>query len=477
MEPSTSIPGKGLAVNFSLLSIATLVQNVLGFVTVIYLARILGPRGYGYYNYTWSWILLFLSLTQLGIPSWATRAAASLQGKERIDKVQDAWSILFWLGLVSTGLVLSITMALPMLPSTKLLVVLWSSLLWQNSINPSWIYALEQKMIIPSLGIIVGASLRLAGTVLLVRAHDQVTVAVSVTVVALWVTVIGPVVGLAVHKWLRWPHWPGWQTIRHTIGQSVVFATMGMVGTLYAYVDVLILRHFSTLAQVGFYAVAQRPTVFLWAFVLAFLHIFYPVAGRMAQENLKKFESLISNILRMILLVVVPTVVGTVVVARPMVVGLFGRVYQASAWPMTLLIAAMAVAGIREVFAISLVSTFGEKRYLRGVLIGGIVNVMAMLGLVRWGATGLAAALIVSQSFVMIYTAKSLRSNLRTMNFPWKTGGLALFDSLVMGVVLYGFSPYLSVWVLIIVGMVVFGGLAILTRILTWADVQAILHS
>ncbi len=477
MGQSPSIRRKGLATNFSLLSIATLVQNVLGFVTVIYLARILGPTGYGYYSYTWSWILLFLSLTQLGIPGWATRAAASLQGKERIDKIQEAWSVLFWLGLVSTGLFLSITMALPMPSPTKLLLVLWSSLLWQNTINPSWIYALDQKMIMPSLGIIVGAFLRLAGTVLLVRAHDQVTLAVVVTVLALWATVVLPLMGLGVRNRLIWPRWPGWQTARHTISHSAVFATMGMVSTLYTYVDVLILRHFSNLTQVGFYSVAQRPTVFLWAFVIAFLHIFYPAAGRMAQENLNKFESLISNILRMILLLVMPIVVGTVVVARPMVVGLFGRVYQASTWPMTLLIVAMAIAGIREIFAISLVSTFGEKRYLRGVLIGGIVNVIAMVSLVKWGATGLAAALVLSQSFVMIYTAKALRSKFHHMNFPWKTGWIALFDSLVMAMVLYELSPYLSVWILIIVGMAVFAGLAILTRILTWADIQAILHS
>ena len=252
---------------------------------------------------------------------------------------------------------------------------------------------------------------------------------------------------------------------------------MGIVGVLYTHVDVLILRHFSSLTQVGFYAVAQRPTIFLWAFVRAFLHVVYPVAGRMAQENLDRFESLIGNILRVILVIIVPVVVGTMVVARPTVVGLFGSAYQAAATPMTLLIVAMAVAGIREVFAVSLVSTFGEKRYLRGVLLGGIVNIIAMLGLVRWGATGLAVALVVSQSFVMIYTARALRAKLPTLHFPWKTGWIALLDSLAMAAIVYGLGVHFSVWLLIGVGMVVFAGLAVVTRILTWTDIQTILHS
>ena len=477
MAGLTSMRRKGLASNFSRLSASTTIQSVLGFITVVYLARILGPKVYGLYNYTWTLPLLFLIITQLGIPTWVTRQAASLKDVERTQRVQDAWNIMFWLGIMTTMGFIGMTIVLPMPALTKTLLLLWSSLLLQNSINPLWIYALDEQLTIPAIGIIIGAALRLIGTVFLVRTQGQITLAIVIAMTALWIALIGSIGYLVLHHRLKLPRWPGWKAIGITIRHSRVFASLGAVSVLYSGIDIIILRHFSTLTQVGFYSVAQRPIVFLWSFVVSFLHTFYPVAGRMAQENIQKLEHLTANILRMVLIVIVPIVIGTLVVAKPVIISLFGKPYQASAVPLMLLVVAWALSAIREVFAISLLSTFGEKLYLRGVLIGGIVNLLAMLGFVRWGATGLALALALSQGFVMIYTGWALRRKFRRIVFPWKTGGIAVFNSLVMAFIVYKLLPFSSVWVIIGIGIVVFAGLAVITRLLTWADILAIMHS
>ncbi len=464
---------QGLVSNFSILSISTVIQGALGFITVVYLARILGPNGYGLYSYTWTWAILWLTLTQLGIPTWMTRVASALQGSERIARVQEAWDVLFWLGLFGMLIFIGATLVLPMSGMTKILLVLWSSLLLQNSVNPQWIYALEQQLAIPAVAMIVGAILRLVATVLLVNAEGKLNLAVIVTVTALWIAPIGLIAYLAIYQGLRCPCWPGWRRLATTIRHSSIFAIFGVVGVIYSGIDVLILRHFTTLTQVGFYSAATRPLVLLASLLGVLLQSFYPMASQLVHDNREKLEQVTVNILRMVVIVTIPIAIGAMVVDHSFIAGLFGNQYQSASVPFAILTVSWMITAIREVFAINLVVTYGEKRYLRAVLIGAGINLLTMLGLVHWGATGLAAALACSQAFLMIYTGRLVRHQFRDINFPWRTAWLAVLNSLIMGAVVYELLPYTSVWVVIGIGIFVFTGLAFITRLLTWADLMA----
>ena len=62
--------------------ILKVLKSVLGFVTSIVLARLLGPKQYGIYAYTLSWVYLLIMPALFGVPVLLTREVAKYKAKE-----------------------------------------------------------------------------------------------------------------------------------------------------------------------------------------------------------------------------------------------------------------------------------------------------------------------------------------------------------------------------------------------------------
>ncbi len=476
-EHKRSLPSPRLTVNFSLLSASSIVQGVLGFLTVAALARRLGPGTYGLYSYTSTWVLLVVPLVQIGIPGWMTRQAAQFPQPERALMIQEAWNILFWIGLVCMGVFAGGVSLLPISGSVKLLLWIWSPILAETALNPLWLYALSQSVKIPAAAVTGGAVLRLVCTLWLIHRPDQVDRAVLITMGSLMVTMVIPVIHLMARHVIKTPYMPTPQGLIAMIRHAIGFAWFGLASVFYAGIDIVILRQLSTLTQVGWYTAANRPVVFLGALSAAFLQTFFPAASRLKHDNPRQLQQLTLNILRLLFIVAIPLIMGTVMVSHDLTVAIFGIQYQGAVPALTLLVCAWAIRAIREVLAVNLVVRGKEKQYLRLILGAGVINAGIMLALVHWGATGVAMALIITQVVVLSGTVRALHEGLVGFKTLSKPIAWSIVNGAIMAACIHFLIFHLVLWLAIGIGIMVYMCLSFGERIVTWNDIVAIWHT
>lgn len=476
-EHSRALPSPRLTVNFSLLSASFIVQGVLGFLTVAALARRLEPATYGLYNYTSIWVLLAVPLVQLGIPGWMTRQVAQIPHPERALMIQQAWNILFWIGLAFTGVFAGGVSLLPISTSVKLLLWIWSPIIAERALNPLWLYALSQSVKIPAAGVIGGAILRLVCTLWLIHKPDQVDRAVLITMGSLMFTMVVPLIHLMARRVIKTPYIPTFQALIAMIRHAIAFAWFGLASVFYAGIDIVILRQLSTLTQVGWYTAANRPVVLLGAFSAAFLQTFFPAASRLKHDHPGQLQQLTLNILRLLFIVAIPLIMGTVVVSHDLTVAVFGIQYQGAVPALTLLVCAWAIRATREVMAVNLVVLGREKQYLRLILGAGVINAGIMLALVHWGATGVAIALIITQVVVLSGTVLALNEGLVVFKTLRKPIAWSIVNGAIMAACVHFLIFHLELWLAIGIGIMVYMCLSFGERIVTWDNIMAIWHT
>ncbi|MCK4533828.1 oligosaccharide flippase family protein, partial [bacterium] len=91
--------GRRITVNFLFLSTANIISKGLVFITVIYLARILGPANFGKLIFAQAFIVYFMLVTNLGLSTLGIREIVRNK-----DKINDYINNIFALRLVLSGI-------------------------------------------------------------------------------------------------------------------------------------------------------------------------------------------------------------------------------------------------------------------------------------------------------------------------------------------------------------------------------------
>ncbi len=458
--------GSTLLSNAAISTFATLLQGAANLATVVYLARALAPTAYGVFSYTWAFTALFGFLTILGIPPFLTRQLSRQTGD--VSEVI-SYGISLTAGLsvmVMVFFVLSVQ-TIPGLVDYHLLFDCWSLIFLQLGLNPQWIFSALQRLWIPMTLNVAGAVLRLGFTLWLVHSPADLYTAVVVTVATLVATVIAQMVWLyhlVPYRLVRISWTKGWRTIRDSLPMGV----MSFVGVLYTGVDTWILHAVIGSQAVGYYTAGYRPIIFLLMLSSVYFNLAYPFLSRFIIKDPTKAREFLRLATLVMLSIVLPVAFGGDVVANSLMRIAFGLRYVTSGPVFAVLIWSWSVSLMRDVFSTALIARNHEKMFAKLFALSGVINVLLMLVLVRWGPVGTAGALVITQILLLVLNVVMVQ---RLGIFSLESSLLIPFvkvlaNSVAMTAIVWIIRPYVPLWVDIGAGLVSYGGLTFIDRAL-----------
>lgn len=395
-----------------------ILQMILSLLVGILSARYLGPRNYGLINYGTALVSFFMAFCTLGINSIIVKDFFD-NPEEQGMAVGSAIGMRILSSFCSCVLVISVSFVLDYGDwETIAIVALCSaSLLFHAFDTINYWFQSQYKSNITAISIFLAyAATSIYKIVLLVlnKSVHWFAFASSVDYIVLSILLL---LFYMKHKGPRLSF--SWQKGKGLLQKSYHYILSGMMVSIYGQTDKLMLKQMLNEEATGFYATAGA-ICSMWTFILtAIIDAMYPTLIQSFKQSKAIFEKKNRQLYAIIFYLTVCASIGFVIFGEFIVKVLYGEAYMPAATPLKVITwyTAFSYFGVaRNAWMVC----NDKQKYLKYMYIfAAILNVILNLVMIPvWGATGAAAASLVTQIFTSIvlpYCIRDLRPNAKLM--------------------------------------------------------------
>lgn len=376
-----------------------LIRMGLGLLVGVWVARYLGPEGYGQLSFAGSYVMVFSALALFGLESIVVRdlvkhpeAEPAILGTTCL--IRAAAGLLSYL--------LAIIVLLVFRPDDRLALVLvallGSSLLVQAvEVTDLWFQSRvlsRYTVICRSAAFVVSSGLKV---LLVITGASLAAIAAATAVEALFAAFLLVLVHsryseVGIFSW-RWES--SW--FRRLLTGSVPMVLSGVVLMVYLRIDQVMLGALTTQTEVGLYAAAVRISE-VWYFVpTAIVSSVFPGLVALRSTDPAQFELKLQQLYNLLAFLGYAVALPVTFIAPWLVQLLFGSAYQAAAPLLAVLIWAGLFANLSVVRNAHFIALDWGKALLWATSLGAAANVLLNLVLIpRYGALGAAIATCLS---------------------------------------------------------------------------------
>jgi O-antigen/teichoic acid export membrane protein len=406
-----------IAKNTTALLATRVINQIAGFILVVYATRRLGVEDFGKYSFVIAFYLVFELISFFGLANFLPREIG--RHREAAGKYFLHAGALVGAGaLVLVGVMNGVGACYGLPADAHLAVVICSFALLPAALGATAEAAfigIERAEFITLLtfvkrllvtGCSVAALARGGGVIALVIVRAAAEFATALLTVPLAI----------VQTRAAGTRWDG-AFARSLLKGAAPFAALAILASVYWRLDVLLLQRLRGAAEVGIYSASYRLMFLLTLIPESFMNAAYPNLARRWKEDRAAFGRLAERALRYLVALALPAAAGAFVLARPVVLLIYEADFARSVQVFAILIFAVVPIYLNNVYYRAL---FAAERQLRSILIL-VVNIAAfavagLLLIPRWGAPGAAAALLISlgvafaqnyaTTFALVYRSK-----------------------------------------------------------------------
>ena len=395
-----------------------LVNKLLAFLVGILTARYLGPSNYGLIHYAAAYISFFASICTLGINSIIVKNFVDHPDEEGktigttllLRAVSSLLSALMIVGIV--GIVdrdEPLTVVVVALCSVGLIFQIFDTLNY-------WFQARLQSKYSALASLASYAAVSVYKIVLLVLGKSVEWFALAS---ALDYTVLAVVLAAAYFKNGGQRFTASWAKAKELLSSSTSFIISGLMVSIYACTDKLMLKQMLGEASVGYYSLASAISV-SWAFVLsAIIDSLYPEIVQSFNTNRIYYERKNRQLYAIVFYTSLFMSAAICLLARPFIEILYGASYLPAVQPLRIVVwyTAFSYLGVaRNAWMVC----ENRQKYLKYLYMGAaaINVVLNLLFIPPWGASGAAAASLLTQiatTVLLPAVIRPLRANTKLM--------------------------------------------------------------
>lgn len=411
-----------VAKNTTALLATRLINQVAGFLLVVYATRKLGVEGFGKYSFVVAFYLVFEMISFFGLANFLPREI----GRRREEAARYFVHAAAVVAAVAAVLVVVMNVAalyyhLPTDASRAMLVI--SLALVPAALGAAaeatfigiekaefiTLFTFVKRALVTGVSIAALAAGYGLVALVAVRAGAEVLAAAAVTPTCVYFA--RRTAGEPARFFFEW------QFAKRLFAGAIPFAALAVLAAIYWRLDVLMLQRLRGAVEVGIYSASYRLMFLLTLIPESFMNAVYPNLARAWREDKPQFVRLGERSLRYLVALALPAAAGAFVLAKPVVLLIFAQDFARSVVVFSVLIFAVIPIYINNVYYRAL---FAAEQQLKSVFIL-VINIVVMVGagwllIPRWGATGAAAALLISLgaafvqnyavTFVKVYRSK-----------------------------------------------------------------------
>lgn len=466
-----------LATNMVALLTSDVLNRTTTFLVYALVARYLGDFGFGQMSLALLLLYTFYVFAGLGLRIYITREVArdlSLTSRYLVNG-----SILVCLAALLSLAVLGLFVVLMgYIPSTALLIMVVGLAIVPyalSSVNEAIFQAWEQMHLIayaniPHNIVKVGATFAL-----LAAGYGTLEVGIILVVsymltlgLAWWFTLqmIGPA-GIQWHVDLPF--------MRTTLINVLPFLGLESVIAIWTSLNALLLSRFGNEIDVGYYNAAMQILVPINLVLYSIVMSIFPRMVREFDQHSSDLQRIYEDLIEFLLMITLPSVVGLMLLAEPILLLLYGNDSFANATVILQIVAwSLVPLALNRALGQVLLATMQERVTLRIVVINTIISLILGLILINlYGVVGAAIATLVTRLINLAQQYRPVSHVLGSVGLlkrSWK----AALASAGMGLVLALVADWLGLWLSILAGAGIYATLLSLIMLWSYGGIKGI---
>ena len=384
--------------------ILTMSSFIFPIITFPYIARVLQPAGTGRVSFATSFILYFIIISQLGIPTYGIRECAKVRDdRNKLTKtVHELLMISIIMSLVSYAVLFILIYTVPRLQDDRTLLIITSLSIILNTIGMEWLYkGLEQYTFITVRSIAFKLISVIAMFLLIHGEKDYVLYGA----ICMFAGYGSNVVNIIYSRKFIDVTIAGKYDLRRHLKPVMVFFAMSCATTIYVNLDTVMLGFMTGDKEVGYYHASVRIKTILTSIITSLGAVLLPrLSYYIERGEEEKFREVCMKSFRFVTAAAVPAMAYFMLFAREAIRFIAGKDYAGSVLPMQIMMPTVLFIGITNIIGIQIFIPYGkEKTVLMSVTAGAIVDLIINLILIPvYGSSGAAAGTVTAEFVVLI---------------------------------------------------------------------------
>lgn len=444
-------------------------SRLLGFLSTIWLARVLGANGFGSLSFAFTFFGYALLFTDLGLSSLGTREIAKSPNHSR-DFIAKITPLRFSLAAIAFSIITILSLTVPGMAQIRLLIILYCLSVFPYSVSLIWFYRGVEEMKFIGISTITSYSLYLILVVLFVRSIGDINL-----VPIFWF--IGSAVSAsylafkAIGRRELSRDKPRLEINRMVILRKALPIGVGTIMTqIYFNFDITMLGFIRGTTDAGIYTVAYKLLMFLLLIDGVFSTVILPLISRFYKESPERLKEILSLAAKVITIIVTPICAGGTLLAQPIIRLVFGESYITAALVFQILIWTLAITTIGSIYTQGLIAIGLERRYATAIVSGTALNVILNIFMIpTLGIIGAAVATICSEILMFVLMMRVFNTVVKVRVLPFI--GKPILSSVIMCAVLY-ILRNLNVGVLILIGIAIYASVLYLIKGITKGELR-----
>lgn len=392
--------------NFIFLTLSDAGAHFLGFIVTVFLARVLGPAGFGQISYAQTFLNYALLFGNIGLVTIGAREIA----KNRTDRglTGDIVSIRLVLGAAIFMAVTVISLILPGAPTTRHLVILYALTIFPFACNLEFFFQGREEMEFIGAGRII----QFGSYALLIFLFFRISAGILAIPKAFLIShVLAAIFLLGVYysKKFTLPIRPINPNFGKLLAAAIPVGSAMICYQIPLNLGPIIIKLFYTVADIGMFSASYKIVFFLLIIERVFYFLFLPIVSRQHKETPERLPSTFVFCLRIILGLVLPIAAGGMVLAPAIIRFMYGPGYEPAAAILRVLLIYFIATPINTVFGYGLVALGRERTFFR---ITALVSVISLIGVIAlgigFGAVGVAIGLLAGETLSLILMKREL---------------------------------------------------------------------
>ncbi len=432
--------------------------SALGLFIIGLLTRYLGPEGYGYYTTVFSYLFFFSTIGDLGL----YLVSVNELGRDNLDQKRfysNIFTMRFFSSLFFMFLAGVLIFLFPYDQEIKngtLIIAIPVFLMMLDQILVA-LFQQQLKTKYPALAEICGKIIILALTLIVIRSQAGF-LTVLLTVVA----------GTAVHflinfyfarKILSFSFAFDKNIWRDTFKKVWPVATYMVFSMIYFKADTIILSLYRPQSEVGIYGAPYKILEVLIAFPAIFMGLVSPYLSRAwSLKNQIEFQNFFQKAFDFLSLIVCPMVLGTIILANPLIMLIAGDKFIASAGILRILIVATGIIFWAHLSTFAVVAVNRQKTMMKYYVVAALSALsLYFIFIPRYSYWAAALITVFVEAFILVASWANVRQETK-IKIKFKNSFLSFLASLVMATIIF-FSQRGLLLSIVLGGVVYFSSL------------------
>ena len=428
---------KKIGYNTLIHTIGKFIGSALGLVIIGLLTRYLGTAGYGFYTTIFAYLFFFSTIGDLGL----YLVTINELGRTSVDQ-KTFFSNIFTIRF-SSGIVLMLLAGVliwffpyPYLVKIGTLIISLSVFLMMVDQIVVALFQAKMKTKYVALAEIIGKMIVLGLTILVIQ-MDLGFLPV------LWTVVAGLVVHFLINIFYARKILPFKFAFNPEIWQKIFkkswpVATYMVFSMIYFKADTIILSLYHPQSVVGLYGAPYKMLEVLIVFPAIFMGLVSPhLSSAFSKNNLINFKKYFQTAFDFLSIVIWPLILGTIVLAEPLMNFIAGKNFLLSAPILQILIVATGIIFIAHLSTFAVVACGKQKEMMKFYILAALMALFLYFTLIPNYSYYAAALITVSIELFILIASWLMVKKTTKIKISFKNNLKSLLGSLVMAAVLY----------------------------------------